>query len=123
MPFDLDEVCREFCRNSTVKRVFSNPLIVALIITILICILTYFLFYDLDEEEDYGLLKRVARAGVYNLAIITTMTLIHYKVVEEEFGKATRNETRDEVMRVVNQTDALTPERLNRIDQTKAVEE
>ena len=113
MPFDLDEACRDFCRNSTVKRIFSNPLIVAFIITIIIALITYFLFYDVEEDEVW---KKVAKSGVYNLGIITAMTLIHYKVLEEDFGKATRNETRDEVMRVVGQTDALTPERLARVD-------
>lgn len=87
MPFSLGTFFTDVANSTTFNSVVNNPIYSALIITLLILVIIYFMYRDAYDDSEGSFWTTFIRSGIYILLVNLAMVYLHYNNQEREYEK------------------------------------
>lgn len=84
MPISLETLWDDIVSNSAISSIASNPIWIALLITIIILLIMYTMFVN-EVDEDTPFWTLLIRSGVYTMLSCLGLLFLHFKVMDHNY--------------------------------------
>jgi hypothetical protein len=105
MPFTLETFVNDILNSTGANSVFNNPIYTAILITLIIMLIIFFMYRDsVDEDEPFW--PMLIKTGIYTGLVVLGALFLHFKNLDYEYDQKYQNQA---ISKIVETSKGVVP--------------